>query len=374
MEPANEADHPARVAAHLRAVEEALGRLQGTFPRPARAPELQAALEVVRRWLAGQAIPNEALAMAADALPLPTTPPPTDPAERAWRWMSAAVTSLLWLAQRERGWRSAEEHLLDAACYAQEATEGALDRARCTERWEAALEAVRSEGAPVPSAQAGPPPMAPPTTAAALGPVLGARVRELDGALDPRRRTDRAGLEARLEALGFEAPASLWTFEEAWGGAILDETRGRDERHITLGAFSCAHVGVPPERGRLPVAIEPGDTFHYLDPDGTTWVLSAIDMAEPAPFAPSLEAMVARILLWSRYWESHWAGDAVRLERSTGRAIADALGLPVVEVASGPRFRAWADSSHQVIESTFEGETATLVAGPEARRYADAPR
>ena len=199
-------------------------------------------------------------------------------------------------------------------------------------------------------------------------------MRELDGALDPRRRTDRANLEARLSELGFAAPASLWTFEEAWGGAILDETRGRDERHITLGAFSCAHFGVPPERGRLPVAIEPNDTFHYLDPDGTTWVLSAIDMAEPAPFAPSLEAMVARILLWSRYWEGHWSGETVRLERPTGRAIAGALGLPPVEVANGPRFRAWADSAHQVIESTFEGETATLVAGPDARRYAVDPR
>lgn len=362
------AGHAAQVAGNAALVAHVLAELRQRDV-PALPQAGAEAFELARQWLGGDDISPDRMSAAATAAHDSGTALSSTgaPEARAVAWACTAIGNLCWMACRERGWTDASRTILDAASYA--LTSG-VPTAR------APLEALRERATA--AAQGSPknlrPPLSRPRGLEHLGSIVTARMSRLGARVDPRLAGDPAALRAALAERLRPVYDAVLAFDARYGGIVMAEAPGREGCDWIFGGYACLTRGIGggEASGLVPIAASPNDNVYFLDEHGAAWGQDTLEDPEPVLCAPSGTAALARIVLFTIVFQRRNARQVLDLPGLHGDRIARQLGLPLIEPASDPSWRAWADRRRLVIEQHLAGKPFTIVAGPAATRFAPA--
>jgi len=207
-----------------------------------------------------------------------------------------------------------------------------------------------------------------------LGAVVAKRVAELEGGVNPDLAGDESRLRALLKKNGRRAFRPLLEFDQRYGGIVLSNSDGW---FWVFGAHACLSSGegiVDSPRKLVPIVIG-SDSVGYMDSRGTIWGQSLVVDAEPHPFAPDGDALIARTVLHDMSWSHQVVRRFARIEGKHGARIARELGLSAVRRGNDATWRGWIDAKRVVIQTTDEtGKSWTTVAGRGAKRFAKLAR
>jgi hypothetical protein len=365
-------DHPARVAANLALVREALARAAAAGA-PASAAAT-AALAVVEAWLRGDAGAAGKLESATQAAHADGQRRWSSPAPMAGSasWSCTAAGNLCWMAAAKRGWQNGDRSILDAAVYTVTSAlpRDGSDLGRAQIR--ADLERVHAgalAGALVAPPAAKPPPRPRlrtiPDLARRVGPVAAAYMKTAGARIDPAQRGDAAAVQQRLAEHGFTAHAAVLAFEERWGGMILP--RGREAGDWSFGAYSCVATGERGGRGHarrrlVPVACSPNDVVYFLDATGAAWGQDTVEEPSAVRVASDGDHLIATIVLFERVFAERLRKRLAEADGLHGARVARSLKLPGIRQATDAHVAFWGDGKTLVAE-VREGTERTMVCG-----------